>query len=103
MSRARHMEKRADGGRATEEDPKPYNAQGSNVEKEAEEGRKNGGRMKKKAGGMVEGHEKKKRLDRPGRKRGGKIGADMAPLSSAAKIRNASEHDATDDGNAEED
>lgn len=110
MSRMRHemehRKKHADGGKAEhdkESKPMPYNAQGSEVEKEAEEGRKHGGRMKKKHGGMVEGHEKKHRLDRPGRKRGGKVGADMAPLTTAGKIRNASEHDANDDGDASED
>jgi hypothetical protein len=100
------MEKRADGGKMEhdkESDPLPYNAKGSETEKEAEEGRAKGGRMKKKAGGMVEGHEKKARLDRPGRKRGGKIGADSAPLTTAGKIRDASEHKTDDDADAAED
>lgn len=108
------MEERARGGRmvASESEggmkPRPYNAQGSETEKEAEgeedkNEKKRGGRAKRAHGGHVVGDMKKKRLDRPGRKRGGKIGADTAPLTSAAKIRNASEHDATDTGNAEED
>jgi hypothetical protein len=33
----------------------------------------------------VMGGKARMRLDRPGRKRGGRVGADMAPLSSAAK------------------
>lgn len=33
----------------------------------------------------VQGFKARMRLDRPGRKRGGRVGADMAPLSSAAK------------------
>lgn len=106
MSRMRHeMEKRmghaAGGDVSGEKDPKPYNAQGSNVEKEAEE-KARGGRAKKKAGSMVEGKEKKMRLDRPGRKTGGRIGADKAPLTTAAKIRPASEHKAEDSGDADE-
>lgn len=33
----------------------------------------------------VMGGKARMRLDRPGRKRGGRVGADMSPLSSAAK------------------
>lgn len=33
----------------------------------------------------VMGGKARMRLDRPGRKRGGRVGADMAPMSSAAK------------------
>lgn len=33
----------------------------------------------------VMGGKSRMRLDRPGRKRGGRVGADMAPLSSAGK------------------
>jgi hypothetical protein len=88
------------GGRLAEESSQkdmPYNAQGSNVEKEAEE-KKSGGRVKRKAGGAAMGDSAKKRFDRPGRKRGGAIGADMHPLSSAAKIRPASGHTDTMSG-----
>lgn len=35
-------------------------------------------------GGVVGGKKAAMRLDRPGRKRGGRVGADCAPLSSAA-------------------
>lgn len=45
---------------------------------EAEE-KKRGG----KAMGKVHGHHPKHRLDRPGRKRGGRVGANTAPLSTA--------------------
>ena len=78
---------RARGGKAD------YYAGGeSNVAKEAEE-KKNGGKVaKRKGGGMVEGHKAKHRLDRPGRKRGGAIGADMKPLSSAARETQAEGH-----------
>jgi hypothetical protein len=49
--------------------------------------RKRGGRAKRKSGGKViglmTGGGVKPRLDRPGRKRGGAVGADRSPLSSA--------------------
>jgi hypothetical protein len=35
-------------------------------------------------GGVVSGKKTAMRLDRPGRKSGGRVGADCAPLSSAA-------------------
>lgn len=66
-------------------DPAPrevYAGEGSNVVKAA---------LKRKRGGAVkdcapEGKMSKMRLDRPGRKSGGRIGADSAPLSSAARL-----------------
>jgi hypothetical protein len=49
--------------------------------------RKRGGKVKRKSGGKViglmTGGGVKPRLDRPGRKRGGAVGADRSPLSSA--------------------
>lgn len=56
-----------------------YTGTSSNVIKEARE-RKKGG----KVGMKVMGGNKRHRLDRPGRKRGGGVGADARPLSSAA-------------------
>lgn len=44
-----------------------------------------------KDGGVVEGKKGKMRLDRPGRKMGGRVGADCAPLSTAASTSNRSE------------
>ena len=77
--KARH--KRAEGGRV-----KAYDAEGSNVEKEAKE-RKRGGKVEKPAmkrdEHRVEGKMAKMRLDRPARKAGGRVGADKSPLSSA--------------------
>jgi hypothetical protein len=81
MSRARH---RAKGGKVVH-----WNAgEDQPAAKEAEE---------KKKGGRVdgEGHEGKKRHDRararggavPGRKRGGGIGANLNPLSTAARVK----------------
>ena len=89
-----------------EEKPKLYNAQGSEESKEAEKGhdeteRKHGGRLKRKHGGKIEGEHSKKRLDRPGRKRGGSVGADRMPLTTAAKVTDATGHK-TDDGNSED-
>lgn len=39
-------------------------------------------------GGVVTGKKTAMRLDRPGRKMGGRVGADCAPLSSAASTSN---------------
>lgn len=85
MAHRHKMHKRAMGGAnppvKTIDDSKE-----SGVYKEAEE-RKHGGRAKHR----VEGHKAKHHLGRPGRKRGGRVGADMAPLSSAAKVSHAAE------------
>lgn len=74
-----------------------YAGSGSNVIKSAME-RKRGGAVKKDEG-KVEGKMSKMRLDRPGRKKGGRVGADSAPLSSAAKVTPASGHMADGDRN----
>lgn len=79
---------RKDGGVVPKDDsPKDVYAGGeSNVKKEADE-RKDGGRVKKKKDeAKVDGKMSKMRLDRPGRKSGGRVGADSSPLSSAAKV-----------------
>lgn len=78
---------RAAGG-VVDKDEAPkdvYAGRDSNVVKEADE-RKSGGRVKKKDMGKPEGKMSKMRLDRPGRKSGGRVGADKSPLSSAAKV-----------------
>lgn len=79
MSRARHKG-RARGGVVA------YSGGESNVMKEAHE-RKRGGKV------MGEGDEPKHRADKrargggvPGRKRGGGVGANLTPLSTAARI-----------------
>jgi hypothetical protein len=80
--------KRASGGVVPkDESPKDvYAGADSNVKKEADE-RKDGGRVKKKKEmGKVDGKKSKMRLDRPGRKSGGRVGADSSPLSSAARV-----------------
>lgn len=49
----------------------------------AEAGLKRGGKAKKES--AMHGAKAKHRLDRPGRKMGGRAGADKSPLSSAHK------------------
>lgn len=128
MSRARHK-MRADGGRLSSE-PK-WNAGGEqNAAKEAEE-RKKGGRvhhqaegeegkkrMDKRArggsvaafkkGGKVE-HESKaeehreyeKEKEHKKRARGGRIGSDKAPLSSAARVKHVTKGEEPEEGGPE--
>lgn len=88
MSRARH---RARGGSVT---PVVFAGEGSNNLKEARE-RKRGGKV------TGEGTAPKLRADRParGRQRGGRIGADKAPLSSAAKIKEITPGEQPEGGN----
>jgi len=84
---------RKDGGVVPKDDSpkKVYAGADSNVVKEADE-RKDGGRVKKKKEmGKVDGKMSKMRLDRPGRKSGGRVGADSSPLSSAAKTTGPSD------------
>lgn len=86
--------RRADGGAVKD----VYAGGSSNVVKEANE-RKRGGRVRKKEVGKVEGAKARMRLDRPGRKTGGRVGADSAPLSSAARTtsRDGGGDDSEDD------
>ena len=76
---------RKEGGRAH-----MWVAGNPEVKREAEEetsGHKHGGKVKRAKGGKVLGKVTgggvRARLDRPGRKTGGRVGADKAPLSSA--------------------
>jgi hypothetical protein len=84
MSRARHNRK---SGGST-----PSLVSGNpNVVKEAEgkagyakgDEKKRGGKVKRATGGLVEGLAPAHRLDRPGRKRGGGVGSNRSPLSTA--------------------
>ena len=78
----------------------PYDAQGSGVEKEAKE-KKKGGRVGRKAGGMVlEGSAPKMNLGRPGRKLGGRTGSDKSPLTSASKTTAPVGHEMNSGGNS---
>lgn len=90
--------KRADGGGIMKAGGNPE------VEKEAEE-KKHGGKVhherhKRKRGGHVDGHHSKHRLDRAGRKKGGRVGADHAPLSSAHTVTGIGKQPATQEGGA---
>lgn len=76
MSRARHKGKALGGA--------VYSGKGSNVEKEAEE-MKSGGKVMPKMDGM----KGKKRPDK--RARGGRIGSDRSPFSSASAPAQSSE------------
>ena len=101
MSKSRHEHK--DGGKVEPEvkdESDVYAGKSSNVLKEAEE-KKHGGRAKKAKGGMVHGEMGKKRMDRPGRKRGGRAGAEFSPLTTASKVTDATEHKSSE-GNADD-
>lgn len=87
MSRARHMA-RKDGGSVKEV---AYNAADSNVMKEAKE-RKRGGKV------MGEGEMPKKHHGKPGRARGGRIGANLMPLSTAARVTHITKGETPESG-----
>lgn len=99
MSRARHekeedREERKDGGGIK---PLMVNDRDSEEEKEVDEGRKHGGRAKRARGGKADeyadgGRMHGRRHDRPGRKRGGGVGSNMTPLSTAARTKDADGH-----------
>jgi hypothetical protein len=73
MAHRHKVHHHAKGGRVA------YTGAGSNVEHEAEEeGAKRGGHMHHKGGGKVHGHKHKRRYAR-----GGGVGADKHPFSSA--------------------
>lgn len=88
-----HMKhhKRAAGGGIGDDDKKvkeeSYAGTGSETEKEAER-KKRGGRIHHgKVPMHVDGHKAAHhRLDRPGRKRGGAVGADSKPMTSAHNL-----------------
>lgn len=90
--------KRAGGG-ATKISGNP------NVFKAADE-RKNGGKVKRAIGGAVEGKTigrmtggaVRPRLDRPGRKSGGRVGSNLSPLSTAHSSTAAPSTPKTEEG-----
>jgi hypothetical protein len=96
MSKARHK-KYKDGGEINAGREK------DTFDKEMDGHNKGGAVKARKRGGSVEMGEgempKMKRMDRPGRKRGGGVGADMKPLSTANKTSPADGHSA-DSGEA---
>lgn len=91
---------KADGMEAGEGGGDPY------VEEEAEE-KKHGGRAKHHGkkhhaakGGHIEGHKTKHHLGRkaPGRKRGGRVGADLGPLTTAHNTTGPDKHPKEQEG-----
>ncbi len=70
------------------------------VFKEAE-GKKHGGHVKAKEVGHMEGGKSRHRLDRPGRKTGGRVGADKSPLSSAHRMTSPAKDGETAHGTAD--
>ena len=84
---ARHMKHKFEGGKIDNDEEAPsksvkaYDAADSEVHKEAEEKKRGGKVKKKKDGGKVEGCEAKPHMGR--RARGGKVGSDKNPFSSA--------------------
>ena len=110
---AAHMHKRAKGGKIKEAGGNPYVEHEAHEDKDGEEAeRKHGGKAhhakehhgkehehkKRKRGGKIEGHHPKHRLDKPGRKRGGRVGADTSPLSSAHATHSPSGQPKTEQG-----
>jgi hypothetical protein len=92
MSRARHK-KRENGGSVKQ----VWNAGGEqNAAKESEE-RKKGGKV------MADGEKSKSRSDRPNRAKGGRvrgegIGANLTPLSTAARVKHITKQEAPESG-----
>lgn len=64
------------------------------VLKEAHEKKKGGRVHKAKHVGHMHGGVARHRLDRPGRKTGGRVGADKSPLSSAHSVTSAAKETA---------
>ena len=67
-----------------QDNEKNYGGGKSKVNTAAQE-RKRGGRVERAAGGAVGGAKVATRMDRPGRKRGGGVGSDTSPLTSASR------------------
>ena len=102
--------KKADGGRedgmwvsGNPDVHKEAEGEESYSGKEGPEPKKKGGRAKhhRKDGGKVlglmTGGNVRPRLDRPGRKRGGGVGSDRSPLSSAHRTSGAESHPKSED------
>ena len=94
--------KRADGGGVAARARGGRMADKEHHETEAEEKAEEERKKRARGGALrhveMEGTKTKhRRLDRPGRKRGGGVGADMNPLSSAARTRSATAHSADAD------
>lgn len=113
MSRARHK-MRADGGKLNAPGKPVWNAgEEQNAAKEAEEKKRGGGvhhadgesakkradHKERKRGGHVKSEEKKEHKGKvPGRARGGGIGADRTPLTTAAKVKHVTSGELPEEG-----
>jgi hypothetical protein len=91
MSRARHEEhdkKRAKGGGigAMNDKMESYTAGNPDTEKEAEKRARGGKVHKGKMPRMVHGSAPHHHGNRPGRKRGGSMGADSHPMTEASRL-----------------
>jgi hypothetical protein len=76
------------GDIAHDDTPKEvYAGAGSDVVKEASKKKRGGAAKHHMKHVMAEGHMSKHRLDRPARKHGGGVGAEMRPLSAAANVK----------------
>jgi hypothetical protein len=78
---------RKDGGVVEHE----YNAVGSPAMERAKE-KKKGGRVN------AEGEKPKAHHGKPGRARGGRIGANLAPLSTAARVKHVTKGEGPEEG-----
>ena len=93
MSRARHEEKehekRAKGGGigAMNDKMESYSGTGSDTEKEAERRARGGKVHKGKMPRMIHGSAPHHHGNRPGRKRGGSVGADSHPMTEASSLK----------------
>lgn len=82
----KHHEEHAKGGRVG-----MVVSGNPDVLEEAHEKHKKGGRVKKKHEMHAEGEKSKHRMDRPKRARGGGVGSDHNPFSSAKKVHKAAD------------
>ena len=110
-----HHHKRASGGRTDmwvsgnpdvkkeAESKGPYDKGDEPMKAEVNDKKKRGGKVKRRHGGKVEhemhGHHAKHRGDHPRRARGGGVGADMSPLSSAHRTSSAEKQPREQGGN----
>jgi len=86
LHRAKGGDVKEPGGPIKEAGGNPYvEEEGEGKSGGHEEKRKRGGHVKRARGGRIHGKGAHHHLGRKGRKRGGKAGADLAPLSSASR------------------
>lgn len=81
-----HKKHKAEGGSITMKPGMEESGGTPSVLREAKE-RKKGGKV------HMAGHKSKFRLDKPGRKKGGRVGADSSPLTTAYKMAGGAKTD----------